>query len=302
MRRSVEFQCLKRDLGEPLDLAAHAEQCRNATFQLLVSSSPALHCDVLLRLQFVPHSLEDIHNGAELLRKLRRSYIVVHRLHLLAFAGFAVTREYYVNDAGAQVDALARSAYLRYREALGEAIGEIPPGLYPGDYLKPVGETLAAQHGKELLAMPESQWLPISRAAALTAMLAMIENVWIDQNGSGGIAGALSDGSIIRGCRISRNGGTAIGLAGGNASPGSIITDNVIYGNDGVGIQVNSAVIRGNNIRSNSGLALQIAYIDSSSGFGDNVINGNNGGNANAQTSGGHQIGTNVCGDKLTCP
>ena len=96
--------------------------------------------------------------------------------NLLAFTGFAVTREYYVNDAGAQVDALARSAYLRYREALGEDIGEIPEGLYPGDYLKPVGEKLADQHGKELLAMPESEWLPISRAAALQAMLAMIEN------------------------------------------------------------------------------------------------------------------------------
>jgi arginyl-tRNA synthetase len=96
--------------------------------------------------------------------------------NLLAFTGFAVTREYYVNDAGAQVDALARSAYLRYREALGEDIGEIPEGLYPGDYLKPVGETLAAQHGRELLAMKESEWLPIARDAALQAMLAMIEN------------------------------------------------------------------------------------------------------------------------------
>jgi arginyl-tRNA synthetase len=95
--------------------------------------------------------------------------------NLLAFVGFAVTREYYVNDAGAQVDALARSAFLRYREALGEDIGTIPEGLYPGDYLKPVGETLADQHGKELLAMPESEWLPIVRAAALQAMLAMIE-------------------------------------------------------------------------------------------------------------------------------
>ena len=96
--------------------------------------------------------------------------------NLLAFTGFAVTREYYVNDAGAQVDALARSAYLRYREALGEDIGKIPEGLYPGDYLKPVGEKLAAQHGRELLAMPENEWLPIARAAALQAMLAMIEN------------------------------------------------------------------------------------------------------------------------------
>jgi arginyl-tRNA synthetase len=96
--------------------------------------------------------------------------------NLLAFSGFAVTREYYVNDAGAQVDALARSAYLRYREALGEDIGAIPEGLYPGDYLKPVGETLAAQHGKELLAMPEERWLPIVRATALQAMLALIED------------------------------------------------------------------------------------------------------------------------------
>ena len=63
--------------------------------------------------------------------------------NLLDFTGFKVTREYYVNDAGAQVDVLARSAYLRYREALGEEIGAIPEGLYPGDYLKPVGAALA---------------------------------------------------------------------------------------------------------------------------------------------------------------
>ena len=61
-----------------------------------------------------------------------------------------VTREYYVNDAGGQVDMLARSAHLRYREALGEEIGEIPEGLYPGDYLKPVGEALAAEYGDRL--------------------------------------------------------------------------------------------------------------------------------------------------------
>jgi arginyl-tRNA synthetase len=95
--------------------------------------------------------------------------------NLLDFTGFAVTREYYVNDAGAQVDALARSAFLRYREALGEKIGEIPEGLYPGDYLKPVGAKLADQHGNALLAMKESEWLPIVRAAALQAMIAMIE-------------------------------------------------------------------------------------------------------------------------------
>ncbi len=96
--------------------------------------------------------------------------------NLLAFAGYDVTREYYVNDAGAQVDVLARSAYLRYREALGEDIGEIPEGLYPGDYLKPVGEQLAAHHGKSLLDMPEAEWLPIVRTTALKAMIGMIED------------------------------------------------------------------------------------------------------------------------------
>ena len=96
--------------------------------------------------------------------------------NLLAFAGYDVTREYYVNDAGAQVDVLARSAYLRYREALGEDVGEIPEGLYPGDYLKPVGEQLAAHHGKSLLNMPEAEWLPIVRTTALKAMIGMIED------------------------------------------------------------------------------------------------------------------------------
>src|SRR5690606_38215066 len=76
---------------------------------------------------------------------------------LLAYAGFAVTREYYINDAGAQVDVLARSAYLRYREALGEAIGDIPEGLYPGDYLKPVGQALVAECGKALLGKDERE-------------------------------------------------------------------------------------------------------------------------------------------------
>ena len=94
--------------------------------------------------------------------------------NLLAFVGHDVTREYYVNDAGAQVDALARSVFLRYREALGEAIGEIPPGLYPGDYLKPVGEALAKEHGPALLDYPEERWLPLVRAVAVAAMLATI--------------------------------------------------------------------------------------------------------------------------------
>jgi arginyl-tRNA synthetase len=94
--------------------------------------------------------------------------------HLLAFAGFAVTREYYINDAGAQVDALARSALLRYREALGENIGEIPEGLYPGDYLKPVGAALAAEYGHDLLNWPDERRLPLVRQKAVDMMMAEI--------------------------------------------------------------------------------------------------------------------------------
>ncbi|WP_375461594.1 arginine--tRNA ligase [uncultured Enterovirga sp.] len=94
--------------------------------------------------------------------------------NLLGFAGYAVTREYYVNDAGAQVDVLARSAFLRYREALGEEVGAIPEGLYPGYYLKPVGAALAATHGRDLVGMPETEWLPIVRAAAIRAMMELI--------------------------------------------------------------------------------------------------------------------------------
>ena len=93
---------------------------------------------------------------------------------LLSFAGYDVTREYYINDAGAQVDVLARSAFLRYREALGEDIGEIPEGLYPGDYLKPVGQALAAEHGDKLRNAPEAEWLPAMRARAIAMMMEMI--------------------------------------------------------------------------------------------------------------------------------
>ncbi|MGN6116375.1 MAG: arginine--tRNA ligase, partial [Nitrobacter sp.] len=93
---------------------------------------------------------------------------------LLSAAGYDVTREYYINDAGAQVDVLARSAFLRYREALGQDIGEIPEGLYPGDYLKPVGQALAAEHGDKLLNAPETEWLPIVRAKAIAMMMDMI--------------------------------------------------------------------------------------------------------------------------------
>jgi arginyl-tRNA synthetase len=95
---------------------------------------------------------------------------------LLEAAGFRVTKEYYVNDAGAQVDTLARSLHLRYREKLGEDIGEIPEGLYPGDYLKPVGAILAAEYGDRYVDAPESEWLPIFRDAAIKAMLDLIRH------------------------------------------------------------------------------------------------------------------------------
>ncbi|MEE1655191.1 arginine--tRNA ligase [Microvirga sp. CF3062] len=95
---------------------------------------------------------------------------------LLDFAGYKVSREYYINDAGAQVDVLARSAYLRYKEALGHEIGEIPEGLYPGDYLKPVGERLAKEHGRSLLDKPEAEWLPLVRETSINAMMDMIRS------------------------------------------------------------------------------------------------------------------------------
>ena len=96
--------------------------------------------------------------------------------NLLACAGHQVTREYYINDAGAQVDVLARSAYLRYLEALGDDIGAIPEGLYPGDYLKPVGQELAAEFGARFRGRPESEWLEPVRAAAIGGMMALIRN------------------------------------------------------------------------------------------------------------------------------
>jgi arginyl-tRNA synthetase len=94
--------------------------------------------------------------------------------NLLAATGRKVTREYYINDAGAQVDVLARSALLRYRQALGEDIGAIPEGLYPGDYLVPVGAALAARHGSSLQGQPESAWLADVRSFAVDSMMAMI--------------------------------------------------------------------------------------------------------------------------------
>jgi arginyl-tRNA synthetase len=91
--------------------------------------------------------------------------------NLLAFTGFKVTREYYINDAGVQVNQLARSAYLRYREALGENIGTIPEGLYPGEYLKPVGVALAAEYGRALATQSETAWMPVVREKAVAMMM-----------------------------------------------------------------------------------------------------------------------------------
>ncbi|MFC3173321.1 arginine--tRNA ligase [Novosphingobium bradum] len=93
---------------------------------------------------------------------------------LLEFAGHQVRREYYVNDAGAQVQVLARSVHLRYREALGQSVGEIPEGLYPGDYLVPVGQALAAEFSDKYAAAPESEWLVLFRTRAVAAMMEMI--------------------------------------------------------------------------------------------------------------------------------
>ena len=95
--------------------------------------------------------------------------------NVLAFNGYAVTREYYVNDAGAQVDKLGASTYLRYLEALGEPIGEIPEGLYPGEYLKPIGAALASAHGEALRGMGEKRRLALCRDAAIAANMAEIK-------------------------------------------------------------------------------------------------------------------------------
>ncbi|TPK97932.1 MULTISPECIES: arginine--tRNA ligase [unclassified Mesorhizobium] len=94
--------------------------------------------------------------------------------NLMAFAGYDVTKEYVINDAGSQIDVLGRSAFLRYREALGDDIGEIPSGLYPGDYLVPVGQALAKEFSRGLLQMPEDEALAIVKDRTVDAMMAMI--------------------------------------------------------------------------------------------------------------------------------
>ncbi|MGB3898653.1 MAG: arginine--tRNA ligase [Mesorhizobium sp.] len=95
--------------------------------------------------------------------------------NLMGFAGYDVTKEYIINDAGVQIDVLGRSVMLRYREALGDAIGEIPAGLYPGDYLVPVAQALAAEYGRSLLQMPEDEAFAIVKDRTIDAMMAMIK-------------------------------------------------------------------------------------------------------------------------------
>lgn len=130
---------------------------------------------------------------------------------LLLKAGYAVTREYYINDAGAQVDVLARSAYLRYREALGETIGQIPEGLYPGDYLRAVGKALAERDGDKWRAALEDEWLPVVRAFAIDSMMELVRedlaaldiefDVFSSERGlvEGGKVDAVLDGLTERG-------------------------------------------------------------------------------------------------------
>ncbi len=96
--------------------------------------------------------------------------------NLLKFAGYDVTKEYYINDAGAQIDVVAKSVMLRYREALGEDIGEIPAGLYPGDYLVPLGQALAKEFGSSLLEKPEEEVLPLIKDRSIDAMMALIRD------------------------------------------------------------------------------------------------------------------------------
>ena len=120
--------------------------------------------------------------------------------NLLQWSGFAVCREYYINDAGAQVDILARSAFLRYREALGEDIGAIPEDMYPGEYLRAVGEELAREHGKALLQAEESDWLPMVRNKTISAMMANIRAdlrlLGIEQEKFTSERGILEDGGV----------------------------------------------------------------------------------------------------------
>ncbi len=132
---------------------------------------------------------------------------------LLAKAGYAVCKEYYINDAGAQVDTLARSLHLRYREAHGEDIGEIPEGLYPGDYLIDAGKALKDADGDKWLGKDEAEWLEPLRAFAVDAMMDLIrddlaalgvehdtfssERALVEAGGVDAVMGSLEDRDLI---------------------------------------------------------------------------------------------------------
>jgi hypothetical protein len=129
----------------------------------------------------------------------------------------------------------------------------------------------------------------------------LVEDLFIEQNAGEGIAGT-ADGSIVRGCRIYRNGVGGIGLAYGAGSPGSVITGNAVVENAGAGISVGGSLVTSNAVSKSGTVGLAGGAIASNTGFANNVFNANNGGNANNQTSGGKDLGQNVCGTRTTCP
>ena len=161
------------DIAGPgfINLTLDPSVWRNALRDLIVSGTDIARSDVgkgeLVNVEYVSaNPTGPMHVG-----HCRGAVFGDALANLLAVAGYAVTREYYINDAGAQVDMLGRSVYLRYREALGEDIGPIPEGLYPGDYLRPVGAALASEYGRTLLDKPEAEWLPVVRGKAVDMMM-----------------------------------------------------------------------------------------------------------------------------------
>lgn len=129
----------------------------------------------------------------------------------------------------------------------------------------------------------------------------LIEDVAVLRNGSVGISGD-TEGGILRGCRVFQNGGHGINLALGSGGPGTLITGSTVQGNGGDGIRAAEVNILGNTIIENGGLGLALNFVSGDGGFAQNVIRANNGGNANPQTSGGNQLGTNVCATDTVCP
>lgn len=129
----------------------------------------------------------------------------------------------------------------------------------------------------------------------------LVVDLLIEQNAGNGIRGS-TEGSIIQSSRIRQNGGDGISLAFVFASPGTVIRDCAITENHGDGVEGDRLAVIGNNVTDNGGLGLQLNFLTGDSGFTNNLITGNNGGSAQPQTSGGNQMGTNVCGFNPTCP